>query len=148
MTTVAKRTANSKLAESAGRHGPFRRFAQASSQYMGSPIAFSAAVLLLLIWGITGPLYHYSDSWELVINTGTSIITFLMVFLIQNTQNRDAMAIHLKLDELLRALEGARNSLVDLETLSDEEMVRLKQEFARVSKAENTGGRGSSASAL
>ena len=95
-------------------------------------------MLLVAAWGIAGPFYHFSDSWELVINTSTTIITFLMVFLIQNTQNRDAMAIHLKLDELLRALEGARNSLVDLETLSDEEMNRLKEEFARISRAKTS----------
>jgi low affinity Fe/Cu permease len=115
----------------------FRRFSQASAQYLGSSIAFAAASLMVVVWGIAGPFYHFSDSWELVINTGTTIVTFLMVFLIQNTQNRDALAIHLKLDELLRALEGARNSLVDLETLSDEEMARLKEEFARVSRAKS-----------
>ena len=126
----------------------FARFAKSTATASGHATAFGLAALIILLWALTGPLFGYSDTWQLVINTGTTIITFLMVFLIQNTQNRDAMAIHLKLDELLRALEGARNSLVDLETLSDEEMVRLKQEFARVSKAENTGGRGSSASAL
>jgi low affinity Fe/Cu permease len=86
------------------------------------------------MWAITGPLFGFSDSWQLVINTGTTIVTFLMVFLIQNTQNRDAVAIHLKLDELLRAIESARTSLVDLEELSDEELKRLKQQFASLSK--------------
>lgn len=111
----------------------FRRFAAVTSRYMGSSLAFSLAVALVIAWAAAGPIYQYSDSWELVINTATTIITFLMVFLIQNTQNRDAMAIHLKLDELLRALEGARTSLVDLENLSDDEMRVLKAEFARLS---------------
>ena len=110
----------------------FRRFSQAAARYLGSSIAFAAAGLIVVIWAVAGPFYRFSDSWELVINTSTTIITFLMVFLIQNTQNRDALAIHLKLDELLRAIKGARNSLVNLEMLSDEEMARLKQEFARV----------------
>jgi len=88
--------------------------------------------MLILIWGLTGPLFGFSDTWQLVINTGTTIITFLMVFLIQNTQNRDAIAIHLKLDELIRALKGARNRLVDIEELSDEELERLRSEFRRL----------------
>jgi low affinity Fe/Cu permease len=117
------------------RHG-FRRFAQIASLYMGSSVAFALAVGLVVGWAIAGPFYKYSDSWELIINTTTTIITFLMVFLIQNTQNRDGMAIQLKLDELLRALEGARNSLVDLENLSDEEMKKLQHEFARLSRDE------------
>ena len=112
----------------------FRHFSQAASKYLGSTYAFALAVALVVGWAGAGPFYHYSDSWELVINTGTTIITFLMVFVIQNTQNRDGLAIQLKLDELLRALKGARNSLVDLENLSDEDMARLKKEFARVSK--------------
>jgi low affinity Fe/Cu permease len=81
------------------------------------------------VWAFTGPLFHYSDTWQLVINTGTTIVTFLMVFLIQNTQNRDARVVHLKLDELIRAVGGARNSLVDMEHLSDEELGRLQAEF-------------------
>lgn len=87
-----------------------------------------------MVWGITGPAFHFSDTWQLIINTGTTIVTFLMVFLIQNTQNRDAKAVHLKLDELIRALEGARNKLVDLEGLSDEELVKLENEFQRLRK--------------
>src|SRR5712671_2078523 len=115
---------------------PFRKFSQATSQIVGSSWAFILAVLIILVWGITGPLFHYSDTWQLVINTGTTIITFLMVFLIQNTQNRDAKAIHLKLDELLRGVEGARTHLVDLEALSDEELDRLQQQFKRIRHAE------------
>ncbi len=114
----------------------FRKFSQATSQAVGSSWAFIIAVLIILVWGITGPLFHYSDTWQLVINTGTTIITFLMVFLIQNTQNRDAKAIHLKLDELLRGVEGARTHLVDLEALSDEELDRLQEQFKRIRHAE------------
>ena len=114
----------------------FRKFSHATSQAVGSSWAFIMAVLIILVWGITGPLFHYSDTWQLVINTGTTIITFLMVFLIQNTQNRDAKAIHLKLDELLRGVKGARTHLVDLEALSDEELDRLQQQFKRIRHAE------------
>jgi low affinity Fe/Cu permease len=99
---------------------------------MGTPWAFIAAVLLILGWAISGPFFGFSEVWQLVINTGTTIITFLMVFLIQNTQNRDAKAIHLKLDELLRGVEGARTSMVDLEDLSDEQLKKLQNEFQRL----------------
>jgi len=92
------------------------------------------------VWAVTGPLFGYSDTWQLVINTGTTIITFLMVFIIQNTQNRDAKAVHLKLDEVIRALGKARNELVDLEELSDEELNKLEDQFRRLrTKAENHG---------
>jgi low affinity Fe/Cu permease len=110
----------------------FRKFAHRMSKGVGSPWAFLAAVFVILLWALTGPFFHFSDTWQLVINTGTTIVTFLMVFLIQNTQNRDAIALHLKLDELIRALKGARNQLVDLEELSDEELERLRQEFHRL----------------
>jgi low affinity Fe/Cu permease len=113
-------------------HDFFRKFARRTSSGVGSPWAFLVALLVILGWAITGPLFHFSDTWQLVINTGTTIVTFLMVFLIQNTQNRDAVAIHLKLDELIRALKGARNQLVDLEELSDEELEKLRQEFHRL----------------
>ncbi len=114
----------------------FRKFAQTASQAVASPWAFIVAAFIILAWGATGPLFHYSDTWQLVINTGTTIITFLMVFLIQNTQNRDAKAIHLKLDELLRGVEGARTHLVDLEAFSDEELDRLQEQFKRIRHAE------------
>lgn len=107
---------------------------------LGSAWAFSAAVLVILLWLVTGPVFHFSDTWQLIINTATTVVTFLMVFLIQNTQNRDAKAMHLKLDELIRALKGARNQLVDLENLSDEELKKLEQQFQRLRKrAENAG---------
>ncbi|HEX4638937.1 MAG TPA: low affinity iron permease family protein [Chthoniobacterales bacterium] len=118
----------------------FRIFARKSSSVLGSPWAFAIAILIIVVWGLTGPTFHYSDTWQLIINTGTTIVTFLMVFLIQNTQNRDAKAMHLKLDEIILALEKARNELVDLENLSDEELDRLENQFKRVrTKAENHG---------
>ena len=115
----------------------FRKFATITSQAVGSSWSFILAVLIILAWAITGPMFHYSDTWQLVINTGTTIVTFLMVFLIQNTQNRDAKAIHLKLDELLKGVKGARTSLVNLEQLSDEDLERLQKEFERIHHAEN-----------
>ncbi len=110
----------------------FRKFASKTSAATGSAWAFLAAVTLILVWALTGPLFHFADVWQLVINTGTTIITFLMVFLIQNTQNRDSTAMHLKLDELLLAIEGARTGLVDLENMSDEELKGLQAEFAQL----------------
>jgi low affinity Fe/Cu permease len=110
----------------------FRKFSHKTSALVGSPWAFMIAVAVILVWAITGPLFHFSDTWQLVINTGTTIVTFLMVFLIQNTQNRDAKAIHLKLDELIRAVKEARNNLVDLEDMSDEELAKLQDEFQRL----------------
>lgn len=107
----------------------FRRFSQRTSQSVGSPAAFVVAFGVVLVWAATGPFYHFSDTWQLVINTGTTIVTFLMVFLIQNTQNRDARAMHLKLDELIRAVKGARNKLVNLEEMTDEELDRLHEQF-------------------
>ena len=115
----------------------FRKFATITSQAVGSSWSFILAVLIILAWAVTGPMFHYSDTWQLVINTGTTIVTFLMVFLIQNTQNRDAKAIHLKLDELLKGVKGARTSLVNLEQLSDEDLESLQKEFERIHHAEN-----------
>jgi low affinity Fe/Cu permease len=112
----------------------FRRFSGATSAAMGRPWAFLTAIALIVAWGLSGPLFHFSDTWQLVINTSTTIVTFLMVFLIQNTQNRDAKAIHLKLDELIHAVDGARNKLVNLETLSDDELEKLESEFAKLGK--------------
>jgi low affinity Fe/Cu permease len=110
----------------------FRKLAHTTSEAAGSPWAFIAAASIILIWATTGPLFHFSDTWQLVINTSTTILTFLMVFLIQNTQNRDAKAIQLKLDELIRSIQGARNAMVNLEDLSDAELARLRQEFQRL----------------
>jgi low affinity Fe/Cu permease len=120
----------------------FRSFAHAVAQSSGAPGAFAIALVLVVIWGLSGPFFGYSDSWQLTINTGTTIVTFLMVFLIQNTQNRDTQVIQLKLDELIRAVQGARNRLVDLEHLSDDELIALQREFERLrSSAERTGQR-------
>ena len=130
-----------------GLRGTFRFCAQWMAGAVGSPYAFLLAAFTILLWGITGPIFHYSDTWQLVINTATTIVTFLMVFLIQNTQNRDTKAIHLKLDELLRGVRGARTGLVDLEHLSDEELDNLQHEFERlragaapISERANPGG--------
>ena len=110
----------------------FRRFARYTSERLGSSWAFCAAVIIVLIWGVTGPYFHYSDAWQLAINTGTTIITFLMVFLIQNTQNRDSRAIHLKLDELIKAMRGARNRMIDLDGLTDDELRELEAEYKKL----------------
>ena len=118
----------------------FRVFAHRSSVMLGSAWAFGGAALVILVWILTGPTFHFSDTWQLIINTATTVITFLMVFLIQNTQNRDAKAMHLKLDELIRAIKDARNELVDLEDLSDEELKKLEEQFRRMrTRAENDG---------
>jgi low affinity Fe/Cu permease len=112
-----------------GLNEAFRHFAHRVSHIAGRPAAFFTALVLLVVWGATGPIFGFSDTWQLVINTGTTIITFLMVFLIQSTQNRDASAIHLKLDELIRATRAARNDLVALELMSDDELKALEQQF-------------------
>src|SRR5436853_4983767 len=112
----------------------FRKFSNATSEAMGTSWAFIVAVVIVAVWATTGPTFNYSDTWQLIINTGTTIVTFLMVFLIQNTQNRDAKAVHLKLDELIRALGPARNKLVDLEKLSDDELKTLESEFEKLRK--------------
>src|SRR5207247_5972610 len=123
---------------------PFRAWigktATKVSDTMGSAWAFTVAVLVILVWLVTGPIFGFSDTWQLVINTGTTIVTFLMVFLIQNTQNRDAKATQLKLDEIIRAIKGARNTLVDLEDLSDEDLKKLEEQFQQLrKKAEHDG---------
>ena len=110
----------------------FRRFANATANAVGSPWTFFLGVLVIVVWAATGPIFGYSDTWQLIINTGTTIVTFLMVFLIQNTQNRDAKAIHLKLDELLRGVKGARTAMVALENASDEELAAFQKEFDRI----------------
>ena len=112
----------------------FRRFAHAVAHAVGSPGAFIVALTVILVWGITGPVFHFSDTWQLVINTGTTIVTFLMVFLIQNTQNRDAEAVQVKLDELIRATEGAHNGLLDLEELEEIELDRIRVNYAKLAQ--------------
>jgi len=110
----------------------FRKFAIAAANALGSSWMFIANVLLILLWLLLGPVFKYSDTWQLVVNTATTVITYLAVFLIQNTQNRDAKAIHLKLDELIKGVSGARTRLVDLENLTDQELASLQQEFTRL----------------
>jgi len=112
----------------------FRKFSQKVSRAVGSSWAFIVAILIVGIWATTGPIFNFSDTWQLVINTGTTIITFLMVFLIQNTQNRQDTAIQIKLDELLKGTKGARTSLVDIEELSDEELEKLHKQFEALHK--------------
>jgi low affinity Fe/Cu permease len=116
----------------------FRRFASRCSVLLGSPISFAFSLGLVLVWAATGPLFHFSDSWQLVINTGTTVVTFLMVFLIQATQNRDAQALHLKLDELIRANRNARNALAGIESCTEEEIQRLQAEFDRLRQRAKT----------
>ena len=112
----------------------FRKFAVCVARFAGTPIAFTLSFIIIVVWAIVGPFFHFSDSWQLVINTSTTIVTFLMVFLIQNMQNRDAKAIHLKLDELIRAVKGARNNLMSLENLSEEELQLLERQFSRIAE--------------
>ena len=112
----------------------FRKFAYKTSEALGSPISFVIALFIVIGWAAAGPLYKYSDTWQLVINTGTTIITFLMVFLIQHTQNRDTKLIQIKLDELIRAVRTVRNQLLDLENLTDNDLTRLQKEFTRLGK--------------
>jgi low affinity Fe/Cu permease len=117
----------------------FRIFARRSSIVLGSAWAFTLAIVIILIWGLTGPTFHFSDTWQLIINTGTTIVTFLMVFLIQNTQNRDSKAVNLKLDEIIRAVKDARNELINLEGLSDEDLKELEKQFEGVRKKAERG---------
>ncbi|PYK27235.1 MAG: hypothetical protein DME52_04545 [Verrucomicrobia bacterium] len=118
----------------------FRVFARRSSMVLGSAWAFTLAIVIIVVWGLTGPAFHFSDTWQLIINTSTTIVTFLMVFVIQNTQNRDSKAVNLKLDEVIRAVKGARNQLINLEGLSDEDLKNLENQFKRVrEKAERDG---------
>jgi low affinity Fe/Cu permease len=131
-------------------HDLFRRFASAAADKVGTHWAFGLAVLLLILWAASYPLFRLLpnafDTWQLVINTVTTIVTFLMVFLIQNSQNRDSRAVHLKLDELIRAAKGARNKLVDLENCTDEELEELQKEFARVREKFRSREKGNSPS--
>jgi low affinity Fe/Cu permease len=112
--------------------GWFGRAATSASVLVGSPWAFLVAIAVVFAWALSGPRFHYSDTWQLVINTGTTIITFLMVFLIQNTQNRDARAIHLKLDELIRSVHAAHNDMISVEKLSDAELEALSKQYERI----------------
>ena len=112
----------------------FTRFAKATARASGHPLTFGLAVLVIFVWAVTGPLFHFSDTWQLFINTGTTIVTFLMVFLIQNTQNRDSVAMQIKLDELLRAVKGAHTALADLEDLTEAELDEFKARYVRLAE--------------
>jgi low affinity Fe/Cu permease len=125
----------------------FAELARQASAALGTSTAFTIACAVVAVWAVSGPLFGYSDTWQLVINTGTTIVTFLMVFLIQNTQNRDARALHLKLDELLRSLKAARNRLIDLENCTDEEIDQIERQFhALKRRAERQDANGTSTS--
>jgi low affinity Fe/Cu permease len=126
-----------KPANGPSLNSSFRQISKRTAEIMGTPAAFLGAVLVILIWAGSGPVFKFSDTWQLVINTATTIITFLMVFLIQNTQNRDSRAIHLKLDELIKAVHTARNSVIDLDRLTDEEMQELEDEYKKLCSRAN-----------
>jgi low affinity Fe/Cu permease len=120
-------------------HSCFPAVARGAATAAGSPVTFAIALAIVIVWAVTGPLFNYSDTWQLVINTGTTIITFLMVFLIQNTQNRDTQALQLKLDELIRVTKGAHNLLIDLEGLDDDQIEKLRQTYERLGKIARAG---------
>ncbi len=127
---AAKVVADSGRKQSQG--DAFGKFAASASSWLGSKWAFVGAIIIIIVWALTGPVFHYSDTWQLVINTGTTIITFLMVFIIQNTQNRDARAINLKLDELIHATDTAKNQMMDIENLSDEELDVIHEKYTQI----------------
>jgi low affinity Fe/Cu permease len=112
----------------------FSRFAKLTARITGKPLTFMVAASIVVLWGITGPIFGFSDTWQLIINTGTTIVTFLMVFLIQNTQNRDSEAMQVKLDELIRATQGAQNALLDLEELEEDELDRIKAGYEEIAE--------------
>jgi low affinity Fe/Cu permease len=117
----------------------FSRFAKWTAHATGRPMAFLIAALVIVVWGVTGPLFHYSDTWQLVINTGTTIVTFLMVFLIQSTQNRDSEAIQVKLDEIIRAIGNAKNELLDMEELEEDDLDKIKETYVEMARKARQG---------
>jgi low affinity Fe/Cu permease len=127
--------AREQVRKSGGMNLWFSRFASSTAQVVGHPYMFLFAVVVLVVWAASGPFFHFSDTWQLIINTGTTIITFLVVFLIQNTQNRDAKALHLKLDELIRSHHPASDDLIDIQKLSDEELDELEKRYEKIRKA-------------
>ncbi len=126
--------AHEQVRKAGGMNLWFSRFASDTAQMVGHPYMFLFAVIALVIWGASGPVFHFSDTWQLIINTGTTIVTFLVVFLIQNTQNRDAKALHLKLDELIRSHHPANDDLIDIQKLSDEELDELELRYQKIRK--------------
>jgi low affinity Fe/Cu permease len=127
------------------RRSLFDRFARGIASFAGHPLAFAVATIIILVWIVSGPVFGYSDTWQLVINTATTIVTFLMVFLIQNTQNRDGEAIQIKLDELIRAAPGAHNGLLDLEELSEAELEAFREKYAQLAESARNEIRGGKA---
>ena len=127
--------AHEQVRKSGGINFWFSRFASRTAEVVGHPYVFFAAVVVLVLWAVSGPYFHYSDTWQLIINTGTTIVTFLVVFLIQNTQNRDAKALHLKLDELIRSHHPASDDLIDIQKLSDEELDELEVRYQKIREA-------------
>jgi low affinity Fe/Cu permease len=124
------------MATNGNRNGSgFHIFAMQAANWVGTKWAFLVALLVIVVWLVSGPYFHYSDTWQLIINTGTTVVTFLVVFLIQNTQNRDARAIHLKLDEIIHAIDKARNEMIDIEHLSDDELQKLADKYQKVREA-------------
>ncbi len=143
--TQAIQAKPSDSSEENAQHGnsvgeKFRAFANATACHVGTPSVFFVAVTIVVVWALTGPLFHFSDTWQLVINTGTTVVTFLMVFLIQSTQNRDAQAIHLKLDELIRATKNARNVFASLEDATEDEIKAFAKEFRELRQAGRSAG--------
>jgi low affinity Fe/Cu permease len=133
MRNGAKKRPSTKIKRVKGPHPDwFGQFSSSCSTYLGSRWAFGGAISVIVLWAMLGPVYHYSDTWQLIINTGTTIVTFLMVFLIQNTQNRDARAINLKLNELIHAISTARDQMIDIENLSDEELATLSERYEKI----------------
>jgi len=135
VSTAMTRTHSQQPGSSCHKRSWFSRLASRCSHATGSPITFVLALLTVVVWGVTGPFFGFSDTWQLVINTGTTIVTFLMVFVIQNSQNRDTAAIQLKLDELIRSVQGAENRLMDLEDLDEEELAEFHERYARLAEA-------------
>ena len=132
---VGRLDVENAVADSGRKHtqgDAFGKFAAAAASWLGSKWAFVGAIVIIVVWALTGPIFHYSDTWQLVINTGTTIITFMMVFIIQNTQNRDARAINLKLDELIHAIDAAKNQMMDIEKLSDDELDAINEKYTRI----------------
>ncbi|MGH8171922.1 MAG: low affinity iron permease family protein [Rhodanobacteraceae bacterium] len=120
------------MAKSLSKSSLFTRFANGASRATGKPLTFVLALLVIIVWGVTGPIFGFSDTWQLIINTGTTIVTFLMVFLIQNTQNRDSEAMHVKMDELIRSMSGAHNALLDLEELDEKTLDTIRARYRKL----------------
>src|SRR5262249_48607185 len=127
--------ARKEISRARGLNLWFSRFASGTAEVVGHPYMFLLAVVVLVVWAVSGPFFHFSDTWQLIINTGTTIVTFLVVFLIQNTQNRDAKALHLKLDELIRSHHPASDDLIDIQKLSDEELDQLEERYQKIREA-------------